>query len=164
MYELLVIPYDDVSEAEAAREQVVTLASRYLVYVADAVVATGDGRHHIRLQHLVDQWPPEPSDRPVWGTLAGLFQRHELVAASARSGFGSLETFGLDDAFMEQMATLLEVHAAALCVLARKTNSEHVIERLGRRCEDVLRTGLQRPVANESKGPRGVGLENRALA
>ncbi|MCB1906325.1 MAG: DUF1269 domain-containing protein [Rhodocyclaceae bacterium] len=164
MYELLVIPFDSVAAAEAAREQLVALASRYLVYVADAVVATGDGRHHIRLQHLVDQWPPDPAGTPVWGTLAGMFQRHSLVAASARSSAGGLDNFGLDDAFMEGMASLLDRRAACLCVLARASNADHVVERVGGGADEVLRARLRRSPATCAESSSGSDVGPKAPA
>ncbi len=138
MYELLAIGYGSVEAAEAARSQLVALADRYLVEVADAAVAGADGRRRIRLERMVDLWPTEPDGRPNWGSVAAMLQRHPAVNASAR-GSGSLARFGIDDAYMTQLAELAHSSGAVLLVLARRVNIGPVLETLHQTPEAVLR-------------------------
>lgn len=160
MYELLTIGYDSALEADSARKTLIKLSSQYLIDVADAAVAVGDGRHHMRLEHLVDVWPVGLSGRAIWGTLAGVLQHHPSV----KDGFARAETlaeFGISDGYMEQVLALLERKAAVLFVLARKNNSEHVLEHLhevgGEIADELLRSDIHRPADLVRRDPAGLG-------
>jgi len=156
MYELLTIGYDSAADADSARATLIGLSSHYLVDVADAAVAIGDGRHHMRLEHLVDVWPVGLSGRAIWGTLAGVLQHHPAV----REGFARAETlaeFGISDAYMEQVLTLLERKAAVLFVLARRNNSQHVLEHLHQLNGEFLRSEIHRPAELVHRDPAGLG-------
>jgi len=153
MYELLAIGYGSVEAAEAARSQLVALADRYLVEVADAAVASANGQRRIRLERMVDLWPTEPDGRPNWGSVAAMLQRHPAVSASARVN-GSPNRFGIDDAYMSQVADLAHSRGAVLLVLARRVNVGPVLETLRQAPEGVLRCELDlAPGRNGKQAP-----------
>jgi len=157
MYELLAIAYDTLPEAEAARSALVSLSSRYLVDVADALVATGNGAGRIRLARLVDMWPESLSGRPIWGTLAGILHRHPRVGPFTETR-GALDDHGVGDAFMDQVAAQLTRRGAVLFVLARRANANHVLECLHQGLGDVLRSDFHRPTALAQRDPAELGL------
>jgi len=142
MYELLAIGYGSVEAAEAARSQLVALADRYLVDVADAAVATANGQRRIRLERMVDLWPIEADATPNWGSVAAMLQRHPALNASARAA-GSLARFGIDDGYMAQVAELAQTRGAVLLVLVRRSNADHVLETLRQVPDAVLRCELE---------------------
>ncbi|QID16414.1 DUF1269 domain-containing protein [Nitrogeniibacter mangrovi] len=162
MYELLVIGYDTLPQAEAARTDLLALSNRYLVDVADAVVATREPGQPIRIEHLVDLWPVGLSGRAIWGTLAAVLQRHPLCGGPAGAP-ERLHEFGLEDAFMSRVARLLEQRGGALLVLARRSGVGHVLDCLHRSGEAVLCSDIHRPQALEMDDPAGLG-RHRSLA
>ncbi|MCB1955600.1 MAG: DUF1269 domain-containing protein [Rhodocyclaceae bacterium] len=144
MYDLLAIAYDTAEAAEAARCTLVALAEQYLVDVADATVAGGDGQHRIQLQGLVDQWPTGPAWQPNWGTLASLLARHPMAGPST-SGRDALAAYGISDAFMEALARLIDPRGAVLLILTRAATAERVLDRLAHPAGRVLRCAVHRP-------------------
>ena len=157
MYELLAIAYDTLPEAEAARSTLVSLSSRYLVDVADALVATGQGEGRIRLERLVDMWPESSSGRPIWGTLAGILHRHPRIGLATQSP-GALDDHGVSDGFMDQVAEQLTGLRAVLFILARRANANHVLECLHQGLGIVLRSDFHRPMALAQQDPAGLGI------
>jgi len=157
MYELLAIAYDTLPEAESARSTLVSLSSRYLVDVADALVATGSGAGRIRLERLVDMWPEALSGRPIWGTLAGILYRHPRVGHAADT-VGALDDHGVSDAFVGQVADVLTRKGAVLFILARRANANHVIECLHQSVDLALRSDFHRPTALAQRDPAGLGV------
>jgi len=157
MYELLAIAYDTLPDAEAARSELLALSSRYLVDVADALVATSDAPRHIKLERLVDMWPEQLSGRPIWGTLAGILCRHPRVGQWAETA-GALDEYGIQDSFIESVLTVLASRGAVLFVLARQANSGHVLECLHQTGGQVLRSDLHRPAALAAQDPAGLGI------
>lgn len=156
MYELLVVPYDSLDEAEAARQRLQRLSNRYLVDVADAVVAGPDGAGRLKLEHLVDLWPVGLAGRAIWGSLAAVLREHPLVVGGA-AGTETLADFGISDAFMAQVRDQLERHGALMFVLAREVNSAHVIEQLRISPEALLRSDIHRPEVIARRDPAGLG-------
>jgi len=157
MYELLAIAYDTLAEAESARSTLVSLSSRYLVDVADALVATRDAPRHMKLERLVDMWPAQQSGRPIWGTLASILSRHPRVGQWAETA-GTLDDYGIPDNFIESVLDMLSRRGAVLFVLARRANATHVLEQLHQSGDQVLRSEMHRPVALVAQDPAGLGI------
>ena len=146
MSELIVIGYDTAEEAEAARTELFGMAKEYLVDVADAVVAVADENHKIKLNQMVNLWSVGASGGAFWGLLIGLLFLHPLlgVIAGAAAGAlsGALSDFGINDNFMKEVSEVLQPGQAALFIMARKTTSERVLERLGEKGGRIIRTNL----------------------
>ena len=146
MSELLVIGYDTPEEAEQARVTLIDLSRDYLVDVGDAVVAAVDAKGRIKLNQMVNLWTVGASGGAFWGILVGLLFLHPLigVAAGAASGalMGALSDYGINDDFMKKVAAVLKPGQAALFIMARKTSSERVLEKLGEKGGHIIRTNL----------------------
>lgn len=146
MSELLVIGYDTPEEAERARATLIDLSREYLVDVGDAVVATADSKGHIKLNQMVNLWTVGASGGAFWGILVGLLFLHPLigVAAGAASGalMGALSDYGINDDFMKKVAAVLKPGQAALFIMARKTSSDRVLQKLGEKGGRIIRTNL----------------------
>ncbi|GAB4354136.1 MAG: DUF1269 domain-containing protein [Oricola sp.] len=146
MSELLVIGYDTPEKAEQARATLIDMSRDYLVDVADAVVATADGKGRIKLNQMVNLWTVGASGGAFWGILVGLLFLHPLigVAAGAASGalMGALSDYGINDDFMKKVAAVLKPGQAALFIMARKTSSDRVLQKLGETGGRIIRTNL----------------------
>lgn len=146
MSELLVIGYDTPEEAEQARTTLIDMSHDYLVDVGDAVVATADSKGHIKLNQMVNLWTVGASGGAFWGILVGLLFLHPLigVAAGAASGalMGALSDYGINDDFMKKVSAVLKPGQAALFIMARKTSSDRVLQKLGEKGGRIIRTNL----------------------
>ena len=146
MRELIVIGYDNVEKAEAARKDLFGMAKEYLVDVGDAVVATADEKGKIKLNQMVHLWSIGASGGAFWGLLIGLIFLHPLlgVLAGAASGAvaGALSDYGINDEFMKKIAGILQPGQAALFIMAKRANTDKVISQLSKHGGEVIRTNL----------------------
>lgn len=146
MSELIVIGYDNESEADAARAKLFEMAKEYLVDVADAVVAHTNEDGKIKLNQMVNLWAAGASGGAFWGLLIGLLFMNPLlgvaVGASAGALSGALSDYGINDKFMKEVSNVLQPGQAALFIMARKDMSDRVIEQLGEQGGRILRTNL----------------------
>lgn len=148
MAELIVIGYENVDRAEAARAELFGLRKEYLVEVGDAVVATRDENGKIRLNQMVNLWAMGAAGGSFWGLLAGFLFFMPLLGvitgAAAGAVAGALTDYGINDDFMKEVADVLQPGQAALFVLADRVSSDRVLERISRHGGRVLRTNLDR--------------------
>lgn len=153
MSELIVIGYDNANKAESARSELMGMAKEYLVDVADAVVATADDNGKIKLNQMVNLWTMGVSGGAFWGLLVGLIFLNPLLGlvtgAAAGTLAGALSDYGINDNFMKEVAEVLQPNQAALFIMARKTTSERVLERLAKHGGRIIRTNLDRSQENQ---------------
>jgi len=153
MSDLVVIGYDSLSKAEAARSDLFQLSREYYADIADAVIATADEKGRIRLNQMVTPWLVGTSAGSLWGLLLGLLFLHPLLGvftgAAAGAVTGALSDFGIRDDFMREVARVLQPGQAALFVLARNVTSDRVIDQVATHGGKVLRTSLS--TADERK-------------
>ncbi|MEJ2124081.1 MAG: DUF1269 domain-containing protein [Alphaproteobacteria bacterium] len=146
MSELLVIGYDNAEQAEKARSSLIEMSNEYLVDVGDAVVATVDEKGHIKLNQLVNLWTVGASGGAFWGIIVGLLFLHPFigVAAGAATGalMGALSDYGINDNFMREVASVMQPGQAALFIMARRTSSDRVLEKLSEHGGQIIRTNL----------------------
>lgn len=146
MSELLVIGYDNAERAEKARTSLIELSEEYLVDVGDAVVATVDEKGRIKLNQMVNMWTIGASGGAFWGILIGMLFLHPFIgiAAGAASGalMGALSDYGINDNFMRKVASVMQPGQAALFIMARRTSSDRVLEKLSEHGGQIIRTNL----------------------
>ena len=146
MKQLIVIGYENSTQAEAARDKLLAMSREYLVEISDAVVASVNKKGNIKLNQLVNLWVAGASGGAFWGLLVGLLFFHPLfgVAAGAAAGSiaGALGDYGINDPFMRRVADVLKPGHAALFLMCRPPISDHVIEELAELGGTVIRTNL----------------------
>lgn len=146
MSELIVIGYENETDAEAARNELFGMAKEYLVDIADAVVATTDTNGKIKLNQMVNLWTVGASGGAFWGLLIGFLFMNPLLGAAIGAGAGALSgalsDYGIKDDFMKEVAEILQPGQAALFMMVRQHVSDRVIERLGERGGRIIRTNL----------------------
>lgn len=146
MSELVVIGYDNLEKAEAARKELFGMSKEYLVDVADAVVATADEDGNVKLNQMVNMWTVGATGGAFWGVLIGLLFFNPLLGLAVGAGAGALSgaltDYGLNDDFMKDVAHVLKPGQAALFMMMRTEASDKVITRLGMKGGHILRTNL----------------------
>ncbi len=146
MSELVVIGYDTQDEAELARIELFAMKTEHLVDLIDAVVATSDEEGRIRLNQMVNLWATGGTSGALWGLVAGILFFHPLLGVALGGVTGalaaSMEDFGIDDAFMKDVAKVLAPGQAALFLLVSTEASDRMIERMGMKGGHILRTNL----------------------
>lgn len=146
MSELIVIGYEQESEADAARDELLGMAREYLVDVADAVVAVADRSGKIKLNQMVNLWTVGATGGAFWGLLIGFLFLNPLLGVALGAGAGALSgafsDYGINDRFMREVADVLQPGQAALFMMVRQNASDKVIDRLGKWGGRVIRTNL----------------------
>ena len=147
MPELVVIGYDTPEKASEVRQKVLELQSEYMVDLADAVVATVDGKGRIKLDQLVHTWAVGATYGSFWGLLVGLLFLHPLLGVLAGAGAGlvsgALSDYGINDTFMKRVSGVLQPGQAALFVFARHLKGDRVVAALAPYGGTVIRTNLE---------------------
>lgn len=90
MSELVVIGYENESQAETAREALFTMSKEYLVEVGDAVVAHANAEGKIKLNQMVNMWAAGASGGAFWGLLIGLLFLNPLLGVAVGASAGAL--------------------------------------------------------------------------
>lgn len=146
MSELVVIGYDNESQAETARDALFAMSKEYLVEVGDAVVAHANAQGKIKLNQMVNMWAAGASGGAFWGLLVGMLFLNPLlgvaVGASAGALSGALTDYGINDSFMKDVSSALQPGQAALFIMTKEEMSDRVIEQIGEHGGRVLRTNL----------------------
>jgi len=152
MAELIVVAYDSPAKAEAARKELFGMTKEYLVEVADAVIATADEDRNIKLDQMVNMWTIGATGGAFWGLLAGLIFFNPLLGMAVGAGAGALSSglsdYGIDDHFMKDVSGALQPGQAAMFIMMRTEASDRVIERLGKKGGQILRTNLDTDAEN----------------
>lgn len=146
MSELIVISYPDEAQAEAVRTKLFDLQKNYLIEIGDAVVAVKGADGKVKLNQMVSTTAAGAASGSFWGLLVGILFMAPIigVAAGAAAGAlgGALTDFGINDAFMKELAASLQPGNAALFVLVKKMTGDKVLADLKGTGGTVLRTSL----------------------
>lgn len=146
MSDLVVIVYPTEARAEEMREKILTLQKEYLIEIGDAVIAVKHQDGQVKLNQLLSTTAVGAASGGFWGMLIGLIFMMPLLGAAlgAASGAlgGALTDFGINDAFMKDLAASLQPGNAALFVLIRKMTGDKVLEAIKGTGGVVLKTSL----------------------
>jgi uncharacterized membrane protein len=146
MSDLIVIVYPSQEKAEEVRKRLFELQKEYLIKIADAVIATKSGDGQIQLHQVVNTTAAGAVSGSFWGLLIGVLFLNPIlgVALGAASGAlgGALTDFGINDAFMRQLAESIQPGNAALFVLIKEMTADKVLEQIKGYGGVVLKTSL----------------------
>src|SRR3954447_5072526 len=166
MNTLVVIEYHDQFKAEQVRLLLRRMQKGPLIDLEDAVVAVKDGPGKVRLLQSVNLTAAGALSGGFWGSLIGLLFLNPLLgmAAGAASGAvtGALTDIGIDDHFMEELASGLKPGSSALFVLVRSANVEKVLEELKGTGGRIIKTSLTHE--NEAKLQAALSVATAAAA
>jgi uncharacterized membrane protein len=146
MSDLIVIVYPTEAKAEEVRKRLFELQKEYLIQLGDAVIATKTDAGSVKLNQLFSATAAGAASGSFWGLLIGVLFLNPLigVAAGAAGGAlgGALTDFGINDAFMKDLATKIQPGNAALFVLIQQMTADKVLKEIQGFGGEVLRTSL----------------------
>jgi uncharacterized membrane protein len=146
MSDLIAIAFPSEERAEDVRKRVLAMQREYLIELGDACIAVKTEDGHVRLNQLVSTTAAGVASGTMWGALVGLLFLNPLVGAAlgaaAGAVSGALTDVGIEDAFMKQVAEVLQPGTAALFLLVRKMTTDKVLEGLRDVGGTVLRTSF----------------------
>lgn len=143
MSDLIVVGYDSPAEADAARAELLAAAKDFACEIEDALFVTADAHGALRLRQMADVWAIGASGGGLWGLLAGmLFLTPQRDGRTDAAASGGPSDYGLDAAFMAEVAGMLSPGRAAFCLLIHAAPSQAMMDRLGSTGAEVVRTSL----------------------
>ena len=90
MADLIIIAYDNVATAQAARAKLIELQGRYLIELGDAVVAEREADGQVKLHQPVNLTAVGAASGGMWGALIGLLFLNPLLGAAVGPVLGSI--------------------------------------------------------------------------
>jgi uncharacterized membrane protein len=146
MSELIVIGYDNESQAEATRMALLKLQHDYLIDLEDAVVAVKGPDGKVKLNQAIPLTQMGAVGGGFWGALIGMIFLNPLLGAAVGAGAGAmsgaLTDVGVNDDFMKDLAAHFKPESSALFVLVRKATPDKVLEELKGLGGKILQTSL----------------------
>ena len=146
MSDLVAIIYPSEEKAEEVRGRLLKLQKEYLISIGDAVIAVKNEAGEIKLNQLVNTTAIGAATGGFWGLLVGFLFLNPIlgVAVGAASGAlgGALSDYGIDDAFMKQLAANIKPGNAVLFVLIRQMTADKVLREIQDAGGTVLKTSL----------------------
>ncbi len=146
MSDLVVIVYPTEQKAEEVRQHLLALQKEYIIALEDAVIAVKTQDGHIKLNQMVNTTAAGALGGSFWGLLVGAIFLMPVVGAAigAASGAlsGALTDFGINDAFMKDLAGSISPGNAALFVLIKSMTADKVLEDIKGSGGVVLKTSL----------------------
>jgi uncharacterized membrane protein len=140
MSTLVVIAYNEPHKAEELRVELQRLQSKYLLDLAEVVVAVNDEQGKIKLHRAGDLTNDSAVYSGYGSTLANLI----LMNAAAGSTTGAFANMGLGDRFMKQLTATLVPGSSALFVLTRSPSPDRdqMLEEVKGKGGKILMTSL----------------------
>jgi uncharacterized membrane protein len=146
MSDLIAIVYPSEAKAEEVRQRLFKLQKEYLITINDAVIAVKTETGAVRLNQLVNTTAVGAASGSFWGLLVGVLFLNPIigVALGAASGAlgGALTDFGINDAFMKDLASSIQPGNAALFVLIKNMTADKVLKEIKDAGGVVLKTSL----------------------
>ncbi|MGU3495410.1 DUF1269 domain-containing protein [Xanthobacteraceae bacterium A53D] len=146
MSDLVVIVYPSEEKAEEVRQELLSLQKEYVIALADAVIAVKKEDGQIRLNQLLNTTGAGALGGGFWGLLVGTIFLMPVVGAAigAASGAlaGALSDYGINDAFMKDVASSIAPGNAALFVLIKSMTADKVLDDIKGYGGVVLKTSL----------------------
>ncbi len=154
MSELVVVGFDNPTDADRVLTELTRLQKEYLIDLEDAVVAIRSQDGTVRIKQSVNMLSLGAATGglrgALWGSLIGLLFLNPLAglavggAVGAGSGAlsGSMIDYGINDDFIKSIGDTLKPDTSALFLLIRKSQPEKVLAELSGFKGRVIRSSL----------------------
>lgn len=153
---LIAVAFDDEFKAEQVRLDLLRMGREDLVDLEEAAVAVRNAKGKVRLHHVSHFTFPLALSGGFVGILAGLIVLNPALAAigmvvgtGVGAVLGALKEIGIEEDFMEELASHLKPESSALFILVKSAKPEVVSEELKRFNGKLLQTTLSH--TDESK-------------
>jgi|SRR5450631_4053838 uncharacterized membrane protein len=148
MNDLVVIAYPSEEKAEEVRQKLLSMQKEYIIELGDAVIAAKHPDGHIKLNQMFNTTAMGAASGSFWGLLVGMIFMMPLVGAAVGAASGALggvlTDFGINDAFMKDVAQAISPGQAALFLLIQKMTTDKVLADLRPYGGTVLRTSFDK--------------------
>ncbi len=148
MSDMVAIDYPSEATAEEMRKKILDLQKEYVIELGDAAIAVKHEDGKVKLNQLINTTAAGALSGGFWGSLIGLIFLNPLLGAAvgAASGAlgGALTDYGINDAFMKDLASNLQPGNAALFLEIRKMTDDKVLDAMRGTGGVVLRTSLDK--------------------
>ena len=140
MSTLVVIVYNELHKAEELRIELQRIQSKYLLDLAEVVVAVNDERGKIKLDHAGDL----TNRSAVYGGAGPTFANLIFMNAAAGLSTGALANLGINDHFMKKLTATLVPGSSALFILTRSPSpdKDQMLEEVKGQGGKILLTSL----------------------
>jgi len=146
MSTLAVIGFDDESQADEVRVELLKLQRDHLIDIEDAAIAVKKADGTMTLHQTYSLPTAGAVGGGFWGLLIGTLFLNPLLGAVAGATAGAaasaLADIGIEDDFIRDLAATLHPGSSALFVLLRRGTPEDMLEALQGRGARVLQTSL----------------------
>ncbi len=146
---LIAVAFDDEFKAEQVRLDLLRMGREDLVDLEEAAVAVRNAEGKVRLHHVSHFTFPLALSGGFVGMLAGLLVLNPVLAAigmvvgtGVGAVLGALKEIGIDEEFMDELASHLKPGSSALFILVKSAKPEVVSEELKRFHGKLLQTTL----------------------
>jgi uncharacterized membrane protein len=134
MSNLIVIGFNNETDAFEMRAALARMQTQYLIEMEDAVVVTRDAKGKAQLHQSMNLTAAGALSGAFWGTLIGMLFLNPILGAAVGAGSGALSgklaDIGINDQFMKDLGATLTPGTSALFVLVRKSTPDKVLEGL----------------------------------
>ena len=146
MSTLAVIAYPDQNTAAEAAAALQRMQKEFLIELEDVAWVTKAQDGKMKLHQGANLTGAGAAGGAFWGFLFGLIFLVPLfgMALGAATGAlaGKLADYGIDDAWIKEVASSIQPGGSALFVMARNANQERVLPEMAKFGGTVLRTNL----------------------
>ncbi len=144
MAELIVVGFDNITEADQALTELRHLQKEYLIDLEDAVVAIRNPDGKVQLKQSIGLVAAGASGGAlwgaIWGSLVGMLFLNPLAGfaiggvtgAGAGALSGKFSDYGINDDFIKSLADTIPANTSALFILVRKAQPEKVLKEMSR--------------------------------
>lgn len=134
MSNLIVIGFNNETDAFDMRAALAKLQKEYLIAMDDAVVVTRDEAGKVQLHQAVNLTAAGATGGAFWGMLIGMLFMNPLLGMAVGAGSGALSgkfsDIGINDQFMKDLGETFTPGSSALFVLVRKSTPDKVLDAL----------------------------------
>ena len=167
MSDLLVVIFDDEFKAEKVRLDLLQMQHEHLIDLEDAAVVVRNSKGYVRLHHVSHMTMPTALTGGFVGLLSGLILFNPILAVMGLVGgsafgavLGTLKEVGIDEKFINQLASHLKPASSALFILIKKGKPEAIKEEAKRFNGKVLQASLAHEDINKLQ--KGIDAINQA--
>lgn len=143
---LAVIAYSDQNTAEAAAEALRRLEQESLVEVQDVAWVTKQANGRMKLHQASTATGQGAAGGAFWGFVFGLLFFAPYVGSAVGAATGALAGhfthLGIDQKWLNEVASAIPADGSALFVMVRNTNVERVLPRMAAFGGTVLKTNF----------------------
>ncbi|MDR2877062.1 MAG: DUF1269 domain-containing protein [Chromatiales bacterium] len=143
---LIAIVYPSEARAEEMRKKLFALQKEYLIDLGDAAIAVRDDKGKVKLNQILSTTALGAASGSFWGLLIGAIFLMPIfglaIGAAVGALGGALADYGVNDAFMKDLAASLQPGNAALFLLVKSMTSDKVLEAVSGTGGTILKTSL----------------------